>query len=177
MKKDGILLLGNWKWDGILFLGNCKRGRIILHVKWNWIIVDNHMISSRWSKLSFALLSAMMAPSSIFSHINVWLQFSVLKYHGYIPCVIVAYDDVIKWKHFPFSLICVWINSWVNNHEAGDLRCYLAHYDVIVMQVQCIPVILLTHHALYFIESVVDFTHVLQYYFTDTLAVNYPSTT
>ena len=59
------------------------------------------------------------------------------------------HDDVIKWKHFPcywsfvrgihrspvnsphkgqwcgvlmFSLICAWINSWVNNHEAGDLR-------------------------------------------------------
>ena len=32
-----------------------------------------------------------------------------------------------------FSLICVWINSWVNNREAGDLRLYRAHYDVTVM--------------------------------------------
>ena len=32
-----------------------------------------------------------------------------------------------------FSLICVWINGWVNNSEIGDLRRYLAHYDVIVM--------------------------------------------
>ena len=71
------------------------------------------------------------------------------------------HDDVIKWKHFPrnwpfvrgihwspvnpphkgqcrgalmFSLICVWINGWVNNHEAGDLRRYHTHYEVIVMQ-------------------------------------------
>ena len=71
-----------------------------------------------------------------------------------------ARDDVIKWKHFPrywpfvrgihrspvnsphkgqwrgalmFSFICVWINGWVNNHEAGDLRRYHAHYDVTVM--------------------------------------------
>ena len=71
------------------------------------------------------------------------------------------HDDVIKWKHFPlnwpfvrgihrspvnfphkgqwrgalmFSLICVWINDWVSNREAGDLRRYRAHYDVIVMQ-------------------------------------------
>ena len=71
-----------------------------------------------------------------------------------------TYDDVIKWKHFPrnwpfvrgihrslvnsthkvqwrgalmFSLICVWINDRVNNREAGDLRRYRAHYDVIVM--------------------------------------------
>ena len=32
-----------------------------------------------------------------------------------------------------FSLICVWINDWVDNREAGDLRRYCAHYDVIVM--------------------------------------------
>ena len=31
------------------------------------------------------------------------------------------------------SLICVWINGWINNREAGDLRRYRAHYDVIVM--------------------------------------------
>ena len=70
------------------------------------------------------------------------------------------HDNVIKWKHFPrywpfvrgihrspvnsphkgqwrgalmFSLICVWINGWVNNREAGDLRSHCAHYDVIVM--------------------------------------------
>ena len=70
------------------------------------------------------------------------------------------HDDVIKWKHFPrywpfvrgihrspvnsphkgqwrgaliFSLICVWINGWVNNQEAGDLRRYRVHYDVSVM--------------------------------------------
>ena len=71
-----------------------------------------------------------------------------------------THDDVIRWNHFPrnwpfvrgihrspvnsphkgqwrgalmFSLICVWINDWVNNREAGDLRRYRAHYDVIVM--------------------------------------------
>ena len=69
-------------------------------------------------------------------------------------------DAIIKWKHFPrnwsfvrgihrspvnsthkgqwrgalmFSLICVGINDWVNNREAGDLKRYRAHYDVIVM--------------------------------------------
>ena len=74
-----------------------------------------------------------------------------------------CHDDVIKWKHFPrywpfvrrihrspvnsphkgqwrgalmFSLICIWINGWVNNCEADDLRCYRAHYDVTVMAKQ-----------------------------------------
>ena len=71
------------------------------------------------------------------------------------------HDDVIKWKHFPrywpfvrgihrspvnsphkgqrrgalmFSLICTWINCWVNNGETGDLRRHRAHYDVTVMK-------------------------------------------
>ena len=33
-----------------------------------------------------------------------------------------------------FSLICVWINDWVNDRDAGDLRRYRAHYDAIVMK-------------------------------------------
>ena len=32
-----------------------------------------------------------------------------------------------------FSLIGAWINDWVNNREAGDLRRNRVHYDVIVM--------------------------------------------
>ena len=63
-----------------------------------------------------------------------------------------THDDVIKWKHFPrnwpsvrgihrsqlrgasmFSLICVWINGWVNNGETDDLRRHRDHYDVNVM--------------------------------------------
>ena len=73
---------------------------------------------------------------------------------------VTVHDDVIKWKHFSrywpfmrgihrspvnsphkgqwrgalmFSLICAWINSWVNNREAGDLRRYRTHYDVSVV--------------------------------------------
>ena len=71
-----------------------------------------------------------------------------------------SHDDIIKWKHFPrhwpfvrgihrspvnsphksqwrgalmFSLICTWINAWVNNRGTGDLRHHRAHYDAIVM--------------------------------------------
>ena len=74
------------------------------------------------------------------------------------------HDHVIKWKHFPrywpfvrgihrspvnsphngqwrgalmFSLIYVWINGWVNNCKAGDLRRHHAHYDVTVMCMKC----------------------------------------
>ena len=71
-------------------------------------------------------------------------------------------DDVINWKHFTrywpfvrviqrlpvnsphkgqwrgalmFSLICTWINGWVNNRKAGDLILHRAHYGVTVIQV------------------------------------------
>ena len=70
------------------------------------------------------------------------------------------HDDVINWKYFPrywpfmqgihrspvnslhkgqwrgalgFSIICVWINGWVNSREAGDLMRHRAHYDVNIM--------------------------------------------
>ena len=70
------------------------------------------------------------------------------------------HHDVIKWKYFPrywpfvtgihrspvdsphkgqwrgdlvFSLICAWANGCGNNRDAGDLRPYRVHYDVIVM--------------------------------------------
>ena len=32
-----------------------------------------------------------------------------------------------------FSLICAWMNGWVNNRDASDLRRHHVHYDVIVM--------------------------------------------
>ena len=65
-----------------------------------------------------------------------------------INAVTHIHDDVIQWKHFPgywpfvrgihpgilmFSLICAWINGWVNNGEAGDLRRHRTHYEVTVM--------------------------------------------
>ena len=41
-----------------------------------------------------------------------------------------------QWREaLMFSLICAWMNGWVNNREAGDLRSYRAHYDVTVMTV------------------------------------------
>ena len=92
---------------------------------------------------------------------SLWLHCNGLKIRG--RCAHgdqSAHGDVIKWKHFPrnwpfvrgihrspvnsphkgqwrgdlmFSLICTRINGWVNDREAGDLRRYHAHYDVIVM--------------------------------------------
>ena len=49
----------------------------------------------------------------------------------WIPCT--KASDAELWF---FSLICAWINDLVNNGEAGELRCHVAHYDVIVMPLQ-----------------------------------------
>ena len=39
-----------------------------------------------------------------------------------------------QWRGaFMFSLICAWINGWVKNHEAGDLRRHRAHYVATIM--------------------------------------------
>ena len=47
----------------------------------------------------------------------------------------VNYPHKGQWRGaLMFSLICVWINGWVNNREAGDLRRYRSHYDVTVMK-------------------------------------------
>ena len=41
----------------------------------------------------------------------------------------------VQWRWaLVFSLICAWINGWVNNREPGDLSRHCAHYDVIVMR-------------------------------------------
>ena len=88
--------------------------------------------------------------NSIFIHRSITWDYNTDIYH----------DNVTKWEHFPrywpfvwgihwspvnspytghwrgalmFSLICVWINGWVNNRETGDLRRHHTHYDVTAM--------------------------------------------
>ena len=44
-------------------------------------------------------------------------------------------EDGLLIKLFILDIEIVWINDWVNNLEAGDLRCYRAYYDVILMKI------------------------------------------
>ena len=57
-----------------------------------------------------------------------------------------------------FSLICASINGWVNNRDAGDLRCNWAHYDVIVV------IILLFSMCVVPAEYSVPSNHVFMYH-------------
>ena len=101
--------------------------------------------------------------SGTLSEVSAQLSLKVLTLEtlrNIVDCFV--HDDVIKSKHFPrywpfvrgihrypvnsphkgqwrgalmFSLNCVWINGWVNNREASDLRRNRAHYEITVMMI------------------------------------------
>ena len=116
--------------------------------------------------IRLSIKNASEIPSAIYWHQRVPLLVeTVAVSKRFYQLVLSAHDDVIKWKHFPrywpivrgihrspvnsphkgqwrgalmFSLICAWINGWVSNREAGDLRRHRTHYDVTVM---CVTVV------------------------------------
>ena len=78
----------------------------------NWICPLLHDGVIKWN--TFSALLALCAGNSPF------IGYSPLKGH---------------WRRaLKFSLICAWINAWLNNRESGNLRRRRAHYDVIVME-------------------------------------------
>ena len=69
-----------------------------------------------------------------------WWRHQMEKFPRYWPFVRGIHRSPVNSPHkgqwrgaLIFSLICAWINAWVNNREAGDLRRHRVHYDVIVM--------------------------------------------
>ena len=124
----------------------------------NWAIIGYHWFR-KWLVASFVTSHHLIQ----WWHMINWTLENKIHwnlYHNAQKCIWI-HDDGIKWKHFPrywpfvrgihrspvnsphkgqwrgtlmFSLICVWINDWVNNCEAGELRRYRPHYGVIVMK-------------------------------------------
>ena len=91
------------------------------------------------------------------SYKNHYCHLSIITTHRYqLYPINTLHDDVIKWKNFQrylplvrgihrspvarwllmFSFICAWINGWVSNRDAGDLRRHRTHYDITVMELQ-----------------------------------------
>ena len=116
----------------------------------------------------------------------------------------IYHDDVIKWKHFPrywpflrgihrstvnsphkgqwrgalmFSLICVWINGWVTNREAGDLRHYRGHYDVTVMYHHCMGNPNVPHRVWYEIWFFIRYMNVQSYRLSENTLLTFNSHT
>ena len=78
------------------------------------------------------------------AHISAWRHVMMTSSNGKISALLVlcAGNSPVpvnsphrgQWRRaLMFSLICAWINDWVNNHEAGDLRRHRGHFDVNVM--------------------------------------------
>ena len=67
-----------------------------------------------------------------------------------------------------FSLFCAWINGWVNNREAGDLRHHRAHYNFIVM----INVNVLEISRITCIVSYICFSYISHKYINDVVIVS-----
>ena len=111
-----------------------------------------------WTRVLLNLLQETPKDNSIFNHPSTWKGSTFVFME--IKDLDILHDDVIKWKHFPrywpfargihwspvnsphkdqwhgalmFSLIYAWKNGWINNRDAGDLRCHCTHYDVTVM--------------------------------------------
>ena len=124
------------------------------------ICVDNlYDIVSGWKENTMRIYHV---KENIFHKMCRRFRFTFLLLYCQLPADLYAlcHDEVIKWKHFPrywpfvrgihrspvnsrhkgqwrgavmFSLICAWMNGWVNIHQAGDLRRHRAHYYVTVM--------------------------------------------
>ena len=113
---------------------------------WVWSTGGFPHSSTNNAEIGFNFFTSLWFMSSLIILFTLWFRF---------------HDNIIIWKHFPrrwsfvrgihrspvnsphkgqwrgalmFSLICVWINGWVNNVEGGDLRRHRSHYDVTVMK-------------------------------------------
>ena len=131
-------------------------GLVVNHTKNNREHLEDVTFNSLDTRSIFLFSVAVFVSNIMHYHevLRTWTQ-GALDY-----TVSHLHDDIIKWKHFPrywpfvrgiprspvnsphkgrwrgalmFILICARMNGWVNNREAGDLRRYRAHYDVIVM--------------------------------------------
>ena len=73
---------------------------------------------------------------------NTWWRHQMEIFPRYWPLVRGLHRPPVNSPHkgqwrraLMYILICAWINRWVNNREASDLRRHLAHYDVILMNI------------------------------------------
>ena len=122
-----------------------------------WALCEGKSIGHRWIPIIKGQCCGALRFPLVLTWTSYWTHsgvFDDLKSND------VQHDDVIRWKHFPrywpfvrgihrspvnsphkgqrrgalmFSLICAWINGWVNNDKAGDLGRHRVHCDVIVM--------------------------------------------
>ena len=103
--------------------------RVYPLAKQNWVCGIPLHLSARiaWWRLQMETFSASLAICAGNSPASLAISAGNSPVPGEFP------SQRPETRSFDFSLICAWINGWVNNRKAGDLRRNRAHYDVSVM--------------------------------------------
>ena len=112
LRSCSVLILLLYCFDVLQLMAKCKR--------------DVTPLLTHWSYVSFAL--------------TPWWRHQMETFSASLAVVWGIHGPPVNSPHkglwrgsLMFSLVCAWMNGWVNNREAGDLRRYRAHYDVTVM--------------------------------------------
>ena len=143
-----------WCWTNSRFAGDVRRhGTHVTSTSWHHAYVGSPLACSRCSihpgrvhtlpdvlpRMCHSCLPCRVTLAEKINW-NTWWRHQMKHFPRYWPFVRGIHRSPVNTPHkgqwcgaLIFSLICVWINGWVNNREAGDLRRYRAHYDVIVM--------------------------------------------
>ena len=92
---------------------------------------ENVTLNNSGWKQNINKLSCIEKPKWL-HHSNAWWRHQM---EAFSALLAICAPHKGQWRGaLVFTLICVWINGWVNNREAGDLRRNHAHYDVTVME-------------------------------------------
>ena len=138
--KTSISFTHNVKWVHVVVICSCGRFYLLVQREiWCTVAAIEIFIANQparlWNHWMWIVYLQRTWPN-ICADINMILLFiEIIWDYCAIWFVICVYDpDVGQWRRdLMFSFTCAWINAWVNNGEAGDLRRHRAHYDVTTM--------------------------------------------
>ena len=109
---------------------------MIMIAKWDVILDYRIKYTIYFVKITHCVLASTITyPAPLI--VPTVISLSIMHQWQYAVCMMMPSNgniSALQWRGaLMFSLICAWINRWVNNREAGHLRRHRAHYDVFVM--------------------------------------------
>ena len=105
------------------------------------LLFARQQLTDQIEKINFMMLSSINSFANVFPNPKPsWWRHQMETFSAYWPFVRGIHRSSDEFpaqrpvtRTLLFSLICAWINGWVNNSEAGDLRRHRAHNDVTVV--------------------------------------------